>query len=597
MKLCVTHNFIFYIILAKKNIKEDNMQKFKTLDGYYVYNIEKEKKHYYLADKNNYKKDIKNLLNNLDDLKFDSLIIIFGIDTGEYLNELYSILCKRNRILILEPNEEVFNSNKSRINNDNVRLYLYDKNNIKQILYSVVNSINFDNLYVHAFGNYAEVYKEEYEIFIENLENAYYTASASISIAYRFRELYIKNLIGNLKALKNVIPFDGKFENINKGIPAIIVSAGPSLDKNLAEMVKYKNEVEKYFIIAGSRTLKAMIKSGIKPDLVVSIDPGDDNHDMMKDYLEEDIPLVFYEYSNRYLVRDYKGKKIYISAVLSKIIKEFDSFKTVYAGGSVAHTCIDIANTMGCSPIILVGQDLAFSYDKHHSDSATFGSDEKKNYEASLSVNNVFGEKIKTNSTLNFFKIKLEEYISFQGKNSNVEFINVCYGAEIKGAPHKELCNIFKIYKVNNRNKNCILDKTIEIDAEAIAHSVLDYVEECIVNANIGEKLCKELLLNKTYKSLMNMDDNDDEFQKFLEITEIVNEFESSARSLYFGEYLNMFVFEIKQEVFNMFAKDFESLTSDLRYQSKCFLTYFKKMKNFLKEVKSLLLETLTEFY
>lgn len=572
------------------------MEKFKTLDDYYVYNIEKEAKHYYLADKNNYKKDIKSLLNNIEDIKFDSLIIIFGMDTGEYLNELYSVLCKRNRVIIFEPNEKVFNQNKNKIDNENTRLVFYDKNTIKNFLYSVINHMNFNNFYVHAFGNYREVYKEEYEIFIENLDNAYWSASSTISIAYRYKEVYVKNLISNLKILKNSTPLNA-YENINKDIPAIIVSAGPSLDKNLAEMVKYKNEVGKYFIIAGSRTLKTMMENKIKPDMVVSIDPIDFNYDIMKDYLDADVPLAFNEYSNRYLVRYYKGKKIYFSGCLSKIIEGLDSIKGVYSGGSVAHTCVDIANIMGCSPIILVGQDLAYTYDKHHADSAIFDGDKKCNYKASLEVENVYGEKIKTTPTLDFFRIKMEEYINFNTKINNTEFINASYGAEIKGAPHKELFEIFKIYKIDNKKKNYSVDKSIKIDADDVAYDVLNYIEECIDKAKNGEELCKELLLDKTDKSLIDIDEDDVELQKFLHVMEIVNNFESSSKSLYFGGYLNKFLFDIKVEDFSISAKDFDSLTSDLRYQSKCFLAYCKKLKKFLEEVKALLLETLAEFY
>jgi hypothetical protein len=572
------------------------MQKFKTLDGYNVYNIEKEEEHYYLANKNNYKKDIESLLNTVDDIKFDSLIIIFGIDTGEYLDELYKVICKKNRILIFEPNEEIFNSSKDKIDNNNVRLVFYDKSNVRGTLYSVINSGNFNNLYVHAFGNYAEVYKEEYETFIENLDCTYYTACSSISVANRFKEVFIKNLTSNLKVLKYATPLNS-YENINKGIPAIIVSAGPSLDKNLVEMMKYKTEVEKCFVIAGSRTLKAMIKNGIKPDMVVSIDPIDDNYDMMKDYLKENIPLAFYEYSNRYLVRDYKGEKIYLSMLLSTTIAELDDLKGTYVGGSVAHSCVDIANIMGCSPIILVGQDLAFTYDKHHSDSAIFDFDKKNSYEASLIVKDIFGEEIRTTVTLNHFRIKMQEYISFCSKVNNVEFINASYGAEIEGAPHKELSDIFKIYKVNNRKKNCVVDKSIEIDAEAVVHDILDYVEEYISKANKGEELCKDLLLNESDKSLIDIDEDDEELQKFLYVMEIVNNFESSSKRFYLGGYFNKFLFDIKEEVFSISAKDFESLTSNLRYQSNCFLAYFKKMKNFLEEVKSLLLETISEVY
>lgn len=575
------------------------MEKIETLDGYHVYNIKKEKRCYYLADKNNYKKDINDLLKTVDDIKFDSLIIIFGIDTGEYLDALYNVLCEKNRILIFEPNKEIFNENQNNINNDNIRLVFYDKNSVRSKLYSVINTTNFNNLYVHAFGNYSHVYREEYETFIENLDCVYYTACSSISIANRFRKIFIKNLIGNLKLLKSSTPLNS-YENINRGIPAIIVSAGPSLDKNLLEMVKYKSQLEKYFIIAGNRTLRAMLKNGIRPDMVVSIDPVDDNYDMMKDYLEENIPLVFYEYSNRYLIRDYKGEKIYLSTLLSKTIPKLCGLKEVYLGGSVAHACVDIANIMGCSPLILVGQDFAFTYDKHHSELAIFDSDKKNNYNTDLTVKDIFGDKIKTNVTLNQFKAKMEEYIKFHSEVNNVEFINASYGAEIKGAPHRELCDVFKIYNVDSRKKSCIIDKSIKIDAENTAYDILNYVKKCIDGANKGEELCKDLLSNesdKSDKSLMDMDEDDKELKKFLYVIAIVNGFESSSGRLYLGGYFNKFLFDIKEETFNMYAKDYDSLTSNLRYQSKCFLAYFQKMKYFLKEVESLILETLEEFY
>lgn len=572
------------------------MQKVKTLDGYHVFSIEKDDNNCYLADKKNYKKEIKTLLNSINDIKFDSLILIFGIDTGEYLDSLHDVLCEKNKVLIFEPNKDIFNYNKEKINKDNIHLILYDKDNIKANLYKEINSTNFNNLYVHAFGNYPEVYKYDYEIFIENLDDAYYTACSSISVANRFKDIFIKNFIANLKALKNSTPLNS-YEDINKGIPAIVVSAGPSLDKNIADMVTHKKELERYFIIAGSRTLKALIKNNIKPDMIVSIDPVDDNYDMMKDYLKENSPLAFYEYSNRYLVRDYEGEKIYLSTFLSNTIQELNNLKGTFLGGSVAHTCIDIANIMGCSPIILVGQDLAFTYDKHHSESAIFDSDDTKNYEASLKVENIFGEKIRTNITLNQFRLKMEEYIDFYKTHKQVEFINVSYGAEIKGAPHEELCDVFKTYTNNNVNKKCIVDKSIQLDAEAVVSDVISYLEEYIAKANNGEALCKSLLTNELDKSLVDIDENDEDFQKFLDVMEIVNGFESSKERFYLGGYYNKFLFDVKEEIFNMHAVDYEALTSNLKYQSKCFLSYFLKMKEILEKVKSLALETFTEFY
>lgn len=572
------------------------MKKLKTLDGHYVFNIENEKKRFFLADKNNYEKDIKELLNTVDDIKFDSLIIIFGIDTGEYLNDLYSVLCERNRILILEPNEEIFNYHKNKITNNNVKLFLYDKNTLKRILYSVIDSYNFNNLYVHAFGNYAEVFKEEYELFIENLNIVYFTACSPLNMAYRFKEIFIKNLIGNLKEITNVIPLNS-YENINKGIPAIIVSAGPSLDKNLTEMVKHKAEIDKYFIIAGSRTLKALMLNGIKPDMIVSIDPVDDNYDMMKDYLNENIPLAFYEYSNRHLLSDYRGDKILLSTILVKTIKELEFLKEPYFGGSVAHPSIDIANYMGCSPIILVGQDLAFTYDKNHSDCATFQNDGKDNFEATLAVENIWGEKIRTTPTLNQFKAKMEEYIEYHSKINNVRFINVSYGAKIEGAPYSELCDVVKKYKPEKLKRNNIIGNRVKIDAKSVTKDILNYVDEYISKADIGKDLCQELLLIEYDKSLTALEEDNEELQKFSYIMKIVSEFESSTKKDYLGGYINKFLFDIKEESFSMFAKDYDSLTSNIRYQSKCFLSYFERMKSFLEEVRYIILDTLSEIY
>lgn len=571
------------------------MQKIRTLDGHYVYNIKKENKAYYLADNTNYEKDIDELLDISDDIRYDSLIIIFGFDTGEYLTRLSQILCPKNKVLIFEPNSEIFDENKSKINNDNIKLVLYNKTNVRAILYGAINSENFNNLYVHAFGNYDEIYKEEYNNFIKNLDCVYYTASSSINVAHRFKEEFIKNLICNLRAINSASIFN-PYENVNKGVPAIIISAGPSLDRNLAELIKYKSKIEKYFIITGSRTLDAVMKKGIKPDMVVSVDPVNDNYDMMKNYLEEDIILAFYEYSNRYLVRNYKGEKLYLPSVLSNIIPELHDARRVFTAGSVAHNCIDIAKVMGCSPIILLGQDFAFTYGKHHSDLAVIDTDKEKNYETSFSVEDIYGNEVKTNATLNMFRIKLQEYIYLCQKVSNVEFINASYGAAIDGAPHKELSEILKKYKFNNEKINFVPNRHAKIDEESVIHDILGYIDVCILKAQKGNSLCTDILSGKVNKSLVDIDDDDGDLKKFLCIMEIVNEFENSPRRFYLGGYYNEFQFEIKEKKFNMPAKEYASLTSDLKYQSECFLEYFKEMEDFLVKIREVIINTLEEF-
>lgn len=570
------------------------MRRYKTLDGHYVYKIKKDNSDYFLGDRENYQKHIDDLMKNVDDLRFDSIIIMFGLDTGEYLKDLYNLMCVKNKVVIFEPNKEIFLKHK-KISNEKVALVFYEEDKIKYQLYSFINSSNFNNLYVHPFGNYNEIYKKEYDFFIETLDCAFHSASSSISISNRFREVFIRNLVCNLRIINKSTSIN-HFEGRNKNVPAFIVSAGPSLEKNLEDMVRNNVLVEKSIVVAGSRTLKALLESGIKPDLLVSIDPIDDNYEMMKEYLDCDTPLVFYEYSNRKILNDYKGEKIYLSTLLSKILEELNTLRGTYLGGSVAHTSVDVARVLGCNPIILIGQDLAYTYHQHHSKSATFRIDDKVNHRAQTNVKDVYGNNVKTNATLIQFRKKLEEYIERDIKINGTKYINSSYGADIMGTEHLELNEVFKLNIFDNSKVSFIACRDIKIDSESIINNVLDSIDFFIGEAEDGEKLCMELCQCDENKSLVDVDKDDEELKKFLEVLEIVNNFESSQQNTFLGGYFTKFIFDIKQLKFNMYAKDYNRLTSNLKYQSQCFLVYYEEMKKMLKEVQQLIIETVTQY-
>ncbi|MBW6409474.1 motility associated factor glycosyltransferase family protein [Clostridium weizhouense] len=572
------------------------MKRYNSLDGYKLYKIKKDSNEYYLADDINYRKDINKLIDNLDGLKFDSFIIIFGLDTGEYLKELKTILCKNNRVIIFEPNEEIFNKNKETILEKNISIILYDEESIDDILSSVINGDNFDNLYVHAFGNYSEIYKDEYEKLIESIDSLYFSISGNITLAYRCKESFMRNSIENLKIIKESSPLNSYVE-INKDVPAFIVSAGPSLDKNIEDMIRNIDKVKKSFVIASNRTFSTLIENGIKPDLIVSIDPSDAMYDMMKENLKEDIPLLYYEYSNRYLVKNYRGEKIYISNVFSKIINEMNRYGGLSQGGSVAHTCLSMANLLGCNPIILIGQDLAYTYNKHHSTKATFSVDNTINTNlANKFVKDVFGNNIRTTSTLNVFKDSMEYHIEQYKTGRNVEFINASYGADIKGAPHKELSDIFKLNIFDKNKKKLKPNKCIDLDYNKVIDSIINFVDIFIEKSEQGIEQCTILSNLKEEKSLVNIDENDIDFQRFLFILNIVETFESSLESFYLGGYFNKFMFSIKRESFAMLAKDYDRLTSNMKYQGKAFLNYFKRMNEMLIEAKKIIQDEVSKF-
>ena len=54
---------------------------------------------------------------------------------------------------------------------------------------------------------------------------------------------------------------------------------------------------------------------------------------------------------------------------------------------------------------------------------------------------------------------------------------------------------------------------------------------------------------------------------------------------------MKSFICYIRNEYFEMTAKDYPKLTSNINYQSNCFLNYFKELKDVLKEIKEILIK------
>lgn len=571
------------------------MKKFQSLDGYHVYRIKKDYKYFFLANRLNYKQEINHLLNTLDDIRYDSLIFIFGLDTSEYLNHLKKIICRNNKVIIFEPNKKIFQRFSKELDGK-IQLVYFEEQVVKIILSETINYKNINNVYFHSFGQYETVYKQEYDLFIEHLNATLINASSQLSLAKRFKEVFLQNMIANLKILKDST-FIQSFYHKNLNIPALVISAGPSLDKNIQEMLLFQDKLKDYFIITGSRTVGTLIRQGIIPDMIVSVDPIDANYDMMKDYLDLEVPLAFYEYSNRFLMKDYKGDKVYIPILLSTTCESLSHLRGIYCGGSVSHSCIDIANMMGCSPIILVGQDLAYTNQKHHAESASFTFDKELAQVLKLKVKDVFGNDILTSPTLDHFRRRLEEYIDLYQETKRVEFINCSYGAKIKGASFKPLNEILEkdtlLTKKNSRKQ----EKNVPIDKEQILEDIYELIDYYLIKVDQGIELSSEIIAQKKKKSLIEVDEDDIDLQKVLYMLSIINEFENSLKARYLGGYLTEFLYDMKKDTFYMSARDYEELTSDLQHQAHAFNIYFEKLKEMLHITKDLITKTVLEFY
>lgn len=145
------------------------------------------------------------------------------------------------------------------------------------------------------------------------------------------------------------------------GDPAIIVSAGPSLWKNIDQLAELKGRA---VLCAVQTTLRPLLQRGITPDLVTSLD----FHEMSRKFFEDigdvsDVHLVAEPKTTWHVPDHYPGPISMLDNAWARLLigDALAARGGLKAGATVAHLAFYLAVHLGCDPIIFVGQDLAYT--------------------------------------------------------------------------------------------------------------------------------------------------------------------------------------------------------------------------------------------
>lgn len=157
------------------------------------------------------------------------------------------------------------------------------------------------------------------------------------------------------------------------GRPAIVVSAGPSLKRNL-HLLEDPRVREKFVIVAVQTVLKPMLARGIKPHFVTALD----YHEISKRFYEgltakdvEGVTLVAEAKGNPAILDSWPGAlRCPKDSCLSKLLKDLDDRAEIKPGATVAHLAYYLARHLGCDPVVLIGQDLAFTDGQYYASGA-----------------------------------------------------------------------------------------------------------------------------------------------------------------------------------------------------------------------------------
>ncbi|EAK9912414.1 motility associated factor glycosyltransferase family protein [Campylobacter coli] len=234
----------------------------------------------------------------------------------------------------------------------------------------------------------------------------------------------------NIPSMLESIPFQRILsERKNKFENAIVVSAGPSLAKQLPLLKAYQ---DKAVIFCADGALSMLEKEGIVPDYVTNLDCRDlamkffQNKENLKQSI---IALECATHPN--VVHSLKAENCMIVLRNKALYQRFNlnDFGYIDTGTHVSHFSYTLALALGFKNIIMIGQDLAFD-EKGNSHSKGFALGERIDHTLNLPTLQVpayagKGEVL-THIAWNDYRIKLEYLFACNSKEA--KFYNATEG-------------------------------------------------------------------------------------------------------------------------------------------------------------------------
>ncbi|EAI8357129.1 motility associated factor glycosyltransferase family protein [Campylobacter coli] len=233
----------------------------------------------------------------------------------------------------------------------------------------------------------------------------------------------------NIPSMLESIPFQRILsERKNKFENAIVVSAGPSLAKQLPLLKAYQ---DKAVIFCADGALSMLEKEGIIPDYVTNLDFTDLAMKFFQNKENKTSLNVLSCATHPNVVHSLKAENCMIVLRNKALYQRFNlnDFGYIDTGTHVSHFSYTLALALGFKNIIMIGQDLAFDEEGNsHSKGFDFG--EKFSGEENIDKLKVpaYGGKgeVLTHITWNDYRIKLE-YL-FACNDQKAKFYNATEG-------------------------------------------------------------------------------------------------------------------------------------------------------------------------
>ena len=290
-----------------------------------------------------------------------SIHLIYGLGLG-YLFQVAAIN-SQGTVILYEPDMNILWTAFSLVDfsADILRKNVYVVSNydeLYEVMYQKSGMKNSPQLL--SIPSQREYDPDGFEELVTKLQEA--VGSFMLDLKFTKEKFYpsLLMLLKNIPHLVKETPL-AYFKDAYKGKTAVVVSAGPTLDRNIETLKKNR---DKYILFVVGTALKTVVANGLKPDFVCIIEMYNSLRQLENVDLS-DINFITEPYSYPEL-RNCSFKNIYAHISANSPINHWwaeitgENIEEYWSKGTVSYTALNCARLLGCSKIILVGQDLAY---------------------------------------------------------------------------------------------------------------------------------------------------------------------------------------------------------------------------------------------
>lgn len=385
--------------------------------------------------------------------------VIFGLGLGYGALEILRRIPADERVLIYEPNWHLFYL---AVCHTDMTEIMTRQNTTVSCDHNIQNAMfNYMNLFelaaftgVRLISNAAFERLPDAPLFDRLADKIRYEMTAvggNVQTLMVMGEMQQMNIMLNFPQVLDNPPFQHLIDRF-RGKPVVIVSAGPSLEKNMHLLREMQDRA---VIIAVDTAVRILLANDLKPHIVVTGDPQEANARHLRGVDMPDTFLIAEPQSPISSVRDWTGPR-FICSFHDNIMRWVDRVigdrGRVLVWGSVAVMAYDIAVKLGGDPIIFIGQDLSFPDGRTYAKGTYFETEQHKDMSVDqlqregavlIDMIDIYGNPIKTNRQMySYYNFMLNRFKAPEVRGRiliNATEGGILQSAEIKAQPLAEV--------------------------------------------------------------------------------------------------------------------------------------------------------------